>query len=77
MADKALTTAVLDTMDDDQLRKELENAKTELFNLRFALATGAGDDRGRIKALRKGIARIYTVAQERKQGIRTAPEPEE
>ena len=36
MADKGLTTADLDAMDDAQLSKELEKAKAELFNLRFA-----------------------------------------
>ena len=75
MADKGLTTAELDVMDKDQLTAELDKAKTELFNLRFALATGAGEDRGRIPVLRRTIARIYTVARERELGIRTAPEP--
>ena len=38
MAEKGLTTADLDAMDDAQLSKELEKAKAELFNLRFAQA---------------------------------------
>lgn len=77
MADKGLTTADLDVMDDSQLSKQLEKAKTELFNLRFALATGSGEDRGRMKTLRRDIARIYTIARERELGIRTAPKSEE
>ncbi|MBD3689200.1 50S ribosomal protein L29 [Nanchangia anserum] len=77
MANKGLTTAQLDVMDDEQLAQELEKAKTELFNLRFALATGAGEDRGRMATLRRDIARIYTIAHERELGIRTAPEPKE
>lgn len=77
MANKGLTTADLDVMDNEQLTQELEKAKTELFNLRFALATGAGEDRGRMATLRRDIARIYTIAHERELGIRTAPEPKE
>lgn len=73
---KGLAPADLDQMDNEQLSKELDKAKTELFNLRFALATGSGADRGRMKAIRKDIARIYTIARERELGIRTAPEPE-
>ncbi len=38
MADKGLTTEQLDAMDNSQLSKELEKAKAELFNLRFAQA---------------------------------------
>ena len=40
MADKGLTTEQLDAMDNSQLSKELEKAKAELFNLRFAQAVG-------------------------------------
>ena len=47
------------------------------FNLRFQLATGAGEDRGQIGQLRRDIARIYTIARERELGIRTAPQAEE
>lgn len=74
---KGLKMADLDLLDNDALSKKLDEAKTELFNLRFALATGSGVDRGRMGVLRKDIARIYTIARERELGIRTAPQPEE
>lgn len=77
MADNVLTTADLDAMDDAQLRKELERAKTELFNLRFSQAVGGLEDSGRMKAVRKNIARIYTIARERELGFRTAPGSED
>lgn len=77
MADKGLTTADLDAMDDVALRKELEKAKAELFNLRFSQAVGAMEDSGRMKTVRRTIARIYTVARERELGFRTAPSTEE
>lgn len=70
---KGLAPAELDAMDDAQLADELAKAKTELFNLRFAHATGQLEDHGRFKAVKKDIARIYTIARERELGIRTAP----
>lgn len=77
MADNVLKTADLDAMDDAQLRKELELAKAELFNLRFSQAVGGLEDSGRLKAVRRNIARIYTIARERELGFRTAPGTED
>lgn len=77
MADKGISMAELDKMDDVELRKELDRAKSELFNLRFAQATGALEDSGRMKTVRRTIARIYTVARERELEYRTAPAIEE
>ena len=77
MADNVLTTADLDAMDDAALRKELERAKAELFNLRFSQAVGGLEDSGRMMAVRKNIARIYTIARERELGFRTAPGSED
>ena len=60
-------------MDDDALVAELRKAKEELFNLRFQSATGQLESHGRLKAVRRDIARIYTILRERELGIRTAP----
>lgn len=73
---KGLAPAELDGMDDDRLSEELDKAKTELFNLRFSAATGQLEDHGRLKAVRRDIARIYTIVRERELGIRTAPSTE-
>lgn len=70
---KGLSPKELDTMDNERLAKELEKAKAELFNLRFTAATGQLEDHGRLKAVRRDIARIYTIVHERELGIRTAP----
>jgi large subunit ribosomal protein L29 len=63
----------LDGMDDESLVAKLKEAKEELFNLRFQSATGQLESHGRLKAVRRDIARIYTILRERELGIRTAP----
>jgi large subunit ribosomal protein L29 len=70
---KELAPSELDGMDDEALVAELKKAKEELFNLRFQSATGQLESHGRLKAVRRDIARIYTVLRERELGIRTAP----
>ena len=53
-------------MSSPDLEKELGELKTELFKLRFSLATHGLDNPMRIKEVRKDIARINTVLTERK-----------
>ncbi len=73
MASKGITTSELDVLDDAALVAELEKGKKELFNLRFQSASGQLDNHGRLKTVRRDIARIYTILRERELGIRTAP----
>lgn len=70
---KDLTMDVLDGYDDERLAEELRKAKAELFNLRFQSATGQLESHGRLKAVRRDIARIYTVIRERELAIRVNP----
>ena len=51
----------LKTKSAAELNEELVAAKKELFNLRFQNATNQLDNTGRIKEVRKNIARIQTV----------------
>jgi len=74
---KELAPAELDTFEDDRLVDELKKAKEELFNLRFQSATGQLESHGRIRAVKRDIARIYTVIRERELGIRATPAPVE
>ena len=55
--------------EDERLVEELRKAKEELFNLRFQSATGQLDNHGRLRAVRRDIARIYTIMRERELGI--------
>ncbi|HOB56459.1 MAG TPA: 50S ribosomal protein L29 [Rhodoglobus sp.] len=70
---KELAPAELDTFEDERLLDELKKAKEELFNLRFQSATGQLESHGRIRAVKRDIARIYTVIRERELGIRATP----
>jgi large subunit ribosomal protein L29 len=66
---KALAAADLRTATEEELNLKLTEAKIELFNLRFQAATGQLESHGRLRAVRKEIARIYTVKRERELGI--------
>jgi len=70
---KELAPIELDTFEDDRLIDELKKAKEELFNLRFQSATGQLESHGRLRAVKRDIARIYTVIRERELGIRATP----
>jgi large subunit ribosomal protein L29 len=63
----------LDDLTDVDLEGRLREGKEELFNLRFQAATGQLESHGRLRAVKKDIARIYTVVRERELGIRSAP----
>ena len=67
MADSKTTE--MREQDDEQLVAALREAKEELFNLRFQVATGQLDNNRRLHAVKKDIARIYTVMRERELGI--------
>ena len=63
----------LDELNAVDLESKLREAKEELFNLRFQAATGQLESHGRLRTVKKDIARIYTVVRERELGIRSAP----
>jgi large subunit ribosomal protein L29 len=57
------------SLGDEELVSQLREAKEELFNLRFQVATGQLDNNRRLQIVRRSIARIYTVMRERELGI--------
>jgi large subunit ribosomal protein L29 len=63
------TAAQLRHLDADSLEEKLREHKEELFNLRFQAATGQLESHGRLRAVRREIARIYTILRERELGI--------
>ena len=56
----------INEMSSPELEKELSELKTELFKLRFSLATNGLDNPLKIKEVKKDIARINTVLTQRK-----------
>ncbi len=49
----------------DDLQSKLKEARAELFNLRFQMATGQLDNAARVKEVKKDIARIQTEMRAR------------
>ena len=53
-------------MTDDQIRDETERLRKEQFNLRFQRATGQLENTARVRQVRRDIARLTTVAAEKR-----------
>ena len=70
-------TAELRELHDEELETRLREAKEELFNLRFQMATGQLDNNRRLRTVRHDIARIYTIMRERELGLSPAPNQDE
>ncbi len=68
------TAADLRGLSREDLNSKVLELKEELFTLRFQSATGQLESSGRLREVRKDIARIYTVLQERNLGIVDDPE---
>jgi large subunit ribosomal protein L29 len=65
MAKTSAHRAELRRLGDSELLGHLGEARRELFNLRFQLATGQLDNSARISAVKKDIARLSTFLRER------------
>ena len=56
----------LKSLTSEELMSKLNDFKSELFSLRFQLATGQLENTARIKMVKKDIARVKTILAERK-----------
>jgi large subunit ribosomal protein L29 len=56
----------------DQLREQLTQLRKERFNLRFQKATGQLENVGRVRQVRRDIARVLTVLGEQERAAKTA-----
>ena len=72
---QSVTASDLRGLSRAELNKKVVELKEELFSLRFQAATGQLESHGRLREVRKDIARVYTVLQERNLGI--VPDPDE
>jgi large subunit ribosomal protein L29 len=71
------TAAELRELTNEELVLRVREAKEELFNLRFQMATGQLDNNRRLRTVRHDIARIYTIMRERELGLSVAPDENE
>jgi len=60
-------------LSDDESRAKLKELQEELFNLRFQLATGQIENVGRIRTVRRDIARLKTIQRERQLALQRSP----
>lgn len=60
-------------LNQEELTTRLKEAKEELFNLRFQMATGQLTNNRRLRTVKRDIARIYTVIRERELGLSVVP----
>ncbi|OZM80534.1 50S ribosomal protein L29 [Pseudonocardia sp. MH-G8] len=74
MAASTTNAAELRELSDEELVLRVREAKEELFNLRFQMATGQMDNNRRLRTVRHDIARIYTIMRERELGLSAAPD---
>ncbi len=77
MAKSSNSVVDLRSMSRVELNAKVVELKEELFNLRFQSATGQLESPARLRAVRKDIARIYTILQERNLGIVADPDQNE
>jgi large subunit ribosomal protein L29 len=76
MAAAGTPASELRELSGEDLVARAREAKAELFNLRFQMATGQLDNNRRLRTVRHDIARIYTVMRERELGLSAAPSEE-
>jgi len=60
-----MKTEEIRKLTDEQIAQKLEEYSEELFNLRLKQATGSLENPGRIRDLRKTVARLKTILKER------------
>ncbi|WP_296135776.1 50S ribosomal protein L29 [uncultured Tessaracoccus sp.] len=70
---KALKAADLRGMTREALYEKVNELQQERFGLRFQAASGQLESHGRLREVRKDLARVYTVLQERNLGMIEEP----
>jgi large subunit ribosomal protein L29 len=62
-------------MTPDEVEDKILELKKEQFNLRFQRATGQLESTSRVRAVRRDIAKLLTIASERRMGKTIAAKP--
>ena len=66
-----MKAADIKTMTIDQIDEEVLKLKKEQFNLRFQRATGQLENTSRVREVRRDIARLKTIAQQKRAGAKS------
>ena len=61
-----MKTADIRAMTPDQMDDAVANLKKERFNLRFQRATGQLENTSRVRQVRRDIARVQTIARQKR-----------
>lgn len=56
-------------LSDEELSQKLEDGRTELFNLRFQMATSQLDNTARVTIVKRDIARVQTEMRARQMAV--------
>jgi large subunit ribosomal protein L29 len=62
-------------LDNNELNKQEQDAREQMFRLRFQMAMGQTDGLKKLRTLRKDRARLLTILRDRQLHPETAPEP--
>jgi large subunit ribosomal protein L29 len=62
-------------LDNNELNKQEQDAREQMFRLRFQMAMGQTDGLKKLRTLRKDRARMLTILRDRQLHPETAPEP--
>ena len=60
-----MTAEKIRELTDEEILKQVSDFKEELFNLRFQMVTGQVNTPGKLKEIKKNIARCKTVLRQR------------
>src|SRR5262249_25569312 len=72
---RAMKIGDVRAMSPDEVEDKILELKKEQFNLRFQRATGQLESTSRVRVVRRDIARLLTIASERKHGKSVAAAP--
>jgi len=64
-----MKAAEVRALTDEELAKQLDDSRAELFNLRFQMATGQLDNTARVTTVKRDIARVLTEINARKNAV--------
>lgn len=69
-----MNAAEIRALSDAEIQEKIDDAKEEMLNLRFQLASGQLEDVSRTRVVRRNVARLLTILRERQLAAQVAKE---